>query len=191
MKRTCTAWKCTRQASPGFKRCKPCRMHVRALAHEIAVGRRRKRLCVCGRERAPGRKTCRPCLDYHAARAAELEETRRLDGFCPKCGGSRETEHVRCRRCRARDREHWARMPKAKRKRMRRERRARNPEPVAKVAVRVAACKARWRAAGRCVACGKPAARKADGTLAANCRHHLQLKAAVQARKRQETQRHE
>ncbi len=187
MKRACSVRKCARQASPGFKRCKPCRMHVRALAHEIATARRRKRLCACGRERAPGLKTCRVCLDYHAARAAVLQETRRLDGLCPRCGNTREDGFVRCKRCRARDRERWRAMPKAKRK-LRLERRRRNPEPVAKVAARVAACRARWRAAGRCVACGKPAARKTDGTLAAHCRYHLQLKAAVQARKRKETQ---
>ena len=31
----------------------------------------------------------------------------------------------------------------------------------------------RYRADGRCVDCGKPAAVKPDGTLASRCRHHL------------------
>lgn len=180
----CTVWKCTRQASPGFKRCKPCRMHVRALAHEIDQARRRKRLCRCGGERAPGRKTCQTCLDYFSARAAVLQETRRLEGLCPRCGATPEDGYAFCKRCRAQGRERWARMPKAKRRQLQRVKRARYPEPAGAVAARVAACKARWRAAGRCITCGKPAATKKDGTPASGCRRHLQLKAASAARRR-------
>lgn len=181
----CTAWKCPRQAPAGFKRCNACRRHIRMLAQAISQQRRRQRLCLCGRTRAPGRKSCQECLDYWSGRLAELQESRRLDGLCPKCGAKPRDEHVLCERCRAAGRRTWAAIPRAKRRRIHRERRARSPEAPGAVAARVAACKARWRAAGRCITCGKPAAIKQDKTRSAHCRKHLQLRAAARARRRE------
>lgn len=82
----CTAYGCTRDASPGFKRCKPCRQHVNALLRARVSRRRRLGLCPCGRTREPRRKLCRRCLDYFNGRSAELGESRIIDGVCTQCG---------------------------------------------------------------------------------------------------------
>jgi hypothetical protein len=181
----CTA--CNNRAPErGFKRCKPCRTHIRALERARRTRRRRLGLCPCGGKREPGHKLCRACNDYFSARAAVLSEERRLDGLCPKCGRVPQPGYRRCEWHLALERGRWASLPLSKRRAImrRRVRSSRGNEPTERVAQRVTACKARWRAAERCITCGNAAAIKRDGSRASMCRRHLNLAAARAASRR-------
>ena len=152
----CTA--CNIRPQPkGFKRCDPCRSEINAKLRARVAHRRSQKLCKCGRKRAARRKSCQQCLDYFSNRAAELQENRRLDGLCPKCGDVPEDGMTLCDHCLGLGRAQWAALPIAKRRTITRSRKrsgSRN-EPPANVARRVAECKARWRAEGCCITCGK------------------------------------
>jgi hypothetical protein len=155
MRPKCTA--CNKRRAPkGFKRCDPCRTEINAKLRARVARRRRQKLCKCGRERVPQRKSCQECLDYFSGRMAELQENRRLDGLCPKCGHAPKDGNILCDNCLANGRAQWAALPIAKRRSIirRRRRSSRNERPE-NVRKRVAECKARWRAEGRCVTCGK------------------------------------
>ena len=181
----CTAYACTRLAAKGFKRCDPCRAEINAKLRARVALRRRLKLCKCGNRRAPGRKTCQTCLDYFSARIAVIGENRRLDGLCPKCGRVPDKNRTLCSKCLAQGRGQWASQPLAVRRAIvrRRKRYSRNEDP-RNVRIRIAACKARWRAAGRCVSCGKPCEINPHrGQPYAQCLEHRR-KAAVAKRAR-------
>lgn len=176
-----SATKCTacnnRRAPTGYKRCKPCRVHIRSLA--VARGRRRRRIQQCprdGRPVKPGRAMCIGCLAYYAGRAIEQQELRRIDGRCPKCGRAPKPDRVHCAPCLRASAEREKRRP--------RKRDWWRKGDMTKQRARIAACKARWRAAGRCIACGKGAQRNPAGGFRSMCTRHLKLASAAKQRRR-------
>lgn len=117
MRERCTNYGCTRKASPGFKRCKPCREEINAKLRQRVAQRKRLGLCRCGQKRAYRRSMCQGCLDYFSERKAVLDTERVLDGKCRRCGSPKLAFRVLatgewrqlkvCKRCAAIARQQW------------------------------------------------------------------------------------
>ena len=86
----CTVYGCTRRASPGFKRCLPCRQAIRARQKTVAENYRRHNLCPRdGRPLLEGHAHCAECVDMYTTLAQRKRQERRANKACIRCGNSR------------------------------------------------------------------------------------------------------
>lgn len=86
----CTVYGCTRRASPGFKRCLPCRQAIRARQKAVADNYRRHNLCPRdGRSLLEGHRHCAECVDMYTTLAQRKRHERKSKKVCRRCGDSR------------------------------------------------------------------------------------------------------
>lgn len=163
---TCTVTSCTREAEPGYARCRTCRLHIRECARKLRAQRVKKRLCPRdGRPASAPSKYCATCLAYFVTRQKRLINERKQNKRCVDCGspelepinrGGTRTS-IRCEKC----------------NRIRRKGFDRKRVGSGKTnAMYVAEYRKRMRAKGRCILCGDKAAVTPRGR-SVMCEFHL------------------
>ena len=183
----CTYNGCADLAEKGFARCRHHRIQIRIRAAEREAAYRRARRCYkCGRPRKPGCTTCKKCLTaFNKHRKRQVRQWKAA-GLCTQCGAVPEPRTrpdgtcfvpKECERCLSVSRERTKKMPRRKRERIYENDVTRNE--------RVARYKARQRALGNCITCGKPAKLRSDGEAMSMCEEHTANATARRMRAKQ------